>query len=453
MANLNNLRSAANIQHDNRNLHDVPKNYYYHDKCEAPGPTCSTCGYKRGHDYYKAMEEEWAKTEDAQVADGQWYTPPNKDIECGDEFTGFVKLTSNLICPNDELRGIVLNGPNAFLDCDDFFISGTGGDMTSSIGIYLQNGATAINCHVFGFDAGVFMEEGNNVLKDSTVARSIKANIATDGEGCMTVDNVLSEGALGDDGDFGDGIDIGHKGDMNIYDSVSTGNFDDGVDVFGEGLCFYAENVKANLNGDNGFFIEHEDGATYLKMVTANSNGDDGIRVDPGGTSVGISEDVILEDVVTLNNGGDGISLVDLKTANLYGTITSQVNDDGLRITCNEDDFECTVNVLGGVTLEGNEKGLAFGGPTDNTISFNVERCASVQACANEVDGVGGDILVNDITATIDGDITCENIFDEDGELEPDGFACERGCTAEVGKGTICQSPVHAYCYPKPEDW
>jgi len=60
----------------------VPKNYYYHDKCEAPGPTCSTCGYKRGHDYYQAMVEEWAKTEDAQLADGQWYTPADREIEC-----------------------------------------------------------------------------------------------------------------------------------------------------------------------------------------------------------------------------------------------------------------------------------------------------------------------------------------------------------------------------------
>jgi len=437
----------------------VPKNYYYHDKCEAPGPTCSTCGYKRGHDYYQAMVEEWAKTEDAQLADGQWYTPADREIECNQTFTGFVKLNSDLICTElNTTSGIVLEGPSAFLDCADFFIRGPRDDGRGnspeevSIGITLKDGATAINCNVIGFYKGVLMEDGNIVLKDSTVALAYDDNIRTEGDGCMVLDKVTSQGASGTGNFFGgtaDGLDIRHSGTINIYKSTFNGNAGDGVDSEDlatlPGLCLHANNVVANFNEGNGYALDHPVGQTDLKMVTGSFNGDFGVSISPF-----LDDDpdhtANVEDVVAIGNGEKGIRFRNLKEANIYGTMTSNFNgNDGFEIVCDLSD-ECTVNDLGVVTLEGNLfDGLFFSG--SNSTTFNVKPCATVQACGNEI--VSGTDVEFDATdpTTVNGDIIC----DTTGNQIPN-FECQRGCTP-AGSGTICQSPVHAYCYPKPEDW
>mmetsp|Transcript_10685 Transcript_10685/g.19601 ORF Transcript_10685/g.19601 Transcript_10685/m.19601 type:complete len:432 (-) Transcript_10685:199-1494(-) len=393
MANLNNLRSAANIQHDNRNLHDVPKNYYYHDKCEeAPPPVCDTCGYQRDHDYSKVMVDKWATTEDAQVADGQWYAPSDKTITCGAEITEFTKLTSDLICidpgnTNDPSSGLVLSGPNAVLDCAKFSIVGPVQDNSASIGLHLQNGATAMNCNIEGFYHAVKMENGDNIFKDSTVVGSDNDNIQTEGFGCMVIDNV--ETIYSDD----NGIQAAHNGVINLYNIKATANLDDGVEIQSNIECANLENVEAIANEDNGIEIQS------VPMV------------------------------------------------GLYGTITSEFNeDDGLELECDLSaaDGGCEVKVFADVILRGNrEKGIDFLGSEPTT--FTVDDCGTVKACENEKDiegdtGEGGTPIIN-------GDITCD--ITRSGL--PTDFECQDGCFAnDVGSGTICQSPVHATCYPKP---
>mmetsp|Transcript_28021 Transcript_28021/g.46369 ORF Transcript_28021/g.46369 Transcript_28021/m.46369 type:complete len:584 (-) Transcript_28021:493-2244(-) len=546
MANLNNLRSAANIQHDNRNLHDVPKNYYYHDKCEAPPSlcgkcdkckTCDTCGYQRGYDYYQAMLEEWAKTEEAQVADGQWYAPADKTIQCGATITGFTKLNSNLICnANDASSGLVLSGRNAVLDCAKNSIVGpTGTSNSNSIGITLIGGATALNCNVQGFNVGVLMEDGNNIFKDSRVVGSGGPgggdNIRTRGEGgCMTIDNVETSYS-----DY-DGIDADHNGVINIYNVKANGNQERGVRIQDNVECANLEDIEAVGNGDEGILSE----STDLNIINARANGnsDDGIRINnptecanlenieasgnyeddgidvrhngilniknaklfrneddgididssvncanlenieafqnekegiqarsnivniinvkvfenrDGMELLSLIECASLENVEAFGNDENGISLSSVPKVGLYGTITSEFNDqDGLEIFCNISPANggCEVKVFADVTLTGNrDDGLDFNGDGSG-ITFTVDACGSVKICSNRGD-IGGDD--DDDSPTIDGEITCDEINDSVVDPEGEDFECQEGCFANVGSAAACQSPVHAYCYPKPE--
>mmetsp|Transcript_28022 Transcript_28022/g.46373 ORF Transcript_28022/g.46373 Transcript_28022/m.46373 type:complete len:537 (-) Transcript_28022:493-2103(-) len=499
MANLNNLRSAANIQHDNRNLHDVPKNYYYHDKCEAPPSlcgkcdkckTCDTCGYQRDHDYSKVMVDKWATTEDAQVADGQWYAPSDKTITCGAEITEFTKLTSDLICidpgnTNDPSSGLVLSGPNAVLDCAKFSIVGPVQDNSASIGLHLQNGATAMNCNIEGFYHAVKMENGDNIFKDSRVVGSTNDNIRTEGEdGCMVIDNVETIYSAFD------GIEAQHDGVINIYNVKAIGNIGgDGVDIL-RTECANLENIEASGNyEDDGIDVRHN-GILNIKNAKLFRNEDDGIDIDSsvncanlenieafqnekegiqarsnivniinvkvfenrdGMELLSLIECASLENVEAFGNDENGISLSSVPKVGLYGTITSEFNDqDGLEIFCNISPANggCEVKVFADVTLTGNrDDGLDFNGDGSG-ITFTVDACGSVKICSNRGD-IGGDD--DDDSPTIDGEITCDEINDSVVDPEGEDFECQEGCFANVGSAAACQSPVHAYCYPKPE--
>ena len=70
-----------------------------------------------------------------------------------------------------DITAITMIGPDAVLDCagNMIFNGATTDPSSGSYGILLVNGATAMNCVVEGFGDGVYMDGGNNVLKDSKV--------------------------------------------------------------------------------------------------------------------------------------------------------------------------------------------------------------------------------------------------------------------------------------------
>mmetsp|Transcript_28703 Transcript_28703/g.53916 ORF Transcript_28703/g.53916 Transcript_28703/m.53916 type:complete len:477 (+) Transcript_28703:223-1653(+) len=444
------LRSPSTI--DDRVLH--PDSWYHehnyndHAQCTRPKPLCGTCDYKRDEDYYQSM------VENSQVEDGHQYTPPDNTVTCGDVFTGFVKLTSNLVCdrgartadgdPYDgrSVQAITLDGPGSLLDCDGNTImmpvaTFQGGEEESA-GIVLKNGAKAINCNVVGFATGVLMENGNNVLKNSMVGGS-QNNIRTMGSNsCMVLDGVESTGAIS-----GSGLQVQHEGTMLIFDSTFTGNAGDGVfsgsaEIGSDlDLCFSADNADASGNVEFGFNLRHGK-TTDIKRSRANFNGADGLIVGAITLEEAENPKLNLEDVQTIGNALSGISTNSFDVST-FGSVTSLGNQRGYVFTCFH---PCDLNVKGDLELEGAEQvGILFGGEED--ISVSVEDCAFLKACSN----INGDIRDDvDSSATVTfegGGVTC-------GTENVDGLDC-KSCPNDVGEGTICTSPVAAYCYPKPE--
>jgi len=93
-------------------------------------------------------------------------TPPpvvcGSTVQCGQTFTGEVKLTEDLYCPQTT-RGscaITLEGEDAVLDCNQYMIDG---DIRVGNGICLRNSASAINCYVQKFEDGIYVENGGEV--------------------------------------------------------------------------------------------------------------------------------------------------------------------------------------------------------------------------------------------------------------------------------------------------
>mmetsp|Transcript_28715 Transcript_28715/g.53954 ORF Transcript_28715/g.53954 Transcript_28715/m.53954 type:complete len:480 (+) Transcript_28715:129-1568(+) len=448
-----NLRSPSTIE--DRVLH--PDSWYYqhneydHAQCTRPQPICDDCGYKRDQDYYHAMIES------SQVEDGQLYTPPDTEIKCGGEtLSGFVKLTSNLVCDADadetndgydggDVKAITISGPGSVLDCDGNTIMmpvGTApGDSVEdgSVGIVLENGAFAINCKVSGFNTGVWMKGRNNVLKNSLVGGATTDNISTSGYGCMTVDGVESVGA-GEDG-----LQIDHAGTMQVFASTFQGNGDEvGDGIFtddGVDLCFTADEVNAIGNSGRGLNLFHS-GPAYLKRTNASFNeGDAGVfRFDDSGSTL------TLEDVKLIGNVGDGLFAQDVDITT-YGTVTSLGNgDDGVEFLAFSGN-NVDINVKGDLVLEGSgSNGLSLDN-TDGAVSVSVKDCAFLKSCSN----IDPDIVASAGSGTImfeEGvDVTCDEVHDDlIGE-----FSCSKDCPNDIGTGTICSSPVAAYCYPKPE--
>jgi len=391
--------------------------------------------------------------ENSQVEDGHQYTPPDNTVTCGDVFTGFVKLTSNLVCdrgartadgdPYDgrSVQAITLDGPGSLLDCDGNTImmpvaTFQGGEEESA-GIVLKNGAKAINCNVVGFATGVLMENGNNVLKNSMVGGS-QNNIRTMGSNsCMVLDGVESTGAISNSG-----LQVQHEGTMLIFDSTFTGNAGDGVfsgsaEIGSDlDLCFSADNADASGNVENGFNliqIKTRD----IKRSRANFNGKFGLLVVDG-TGGAENPKLNLEDVQTIGNALSGISTNSFDVST-FGSVTSLGNgSNGYIFNCVLQ--PCDLNVKGDLELEGAlEDGLLFGGL--QAISVSVEDCAFLKACSN-IDGDIDDLPAASVTFE-GGDVTC-------GTEDINGLDC-KSCPNDVGEGTICTSPVAAYCYPKPE--
>mmetsp|Transcript_13203 Transcript_13203/g.16813 ORF Transcript_13203/g.16813 Transcript_13203/m.16813 type:complete len:409 (+) Transcript_13203:37-1263(+) len=100
-------------------------------------------------------------------------TPPpvcGSTVQCGQTFTGEVKLTEDLFCTDTEpppiggdicdICAITLDGEDAELDCNEFMVHNSGAMV---IGICLLNGARAKNCYVQKFLVGIYVQNGGEV--------------------------------------------------------------------------------------------------------------------------------------------------------------------------------------------------------------------------------------------------------------------------------------------------
>ena len=88
-------------------------------------------------------------------------------VQCGQTFTGEVKLTEDLYCPQTTSGNcaITLEGEDAVLDCNQYMIDGDDDSQFDSPGngICLRNSASAINCYVQKFLVGIYVENGGEV--------------------------------------------------------------------------------------------------------------------------------------------------------------------------------------------------------------------------------------------------------------------------------------------------
>mmetsp|Transcript_11950 Transcript_11950/g.19183 ORF Transcript_11950/g.19183 Transcript_11950/m.19183 type:complete len:339 (-) Transcript_11950:93-1109(-) len=337
-----------------------------------------------------------------------------------------------------------MRGPGAVLDCMKNTIMSSGqiavpeDPADGSIGIFLENGARAINCNVAGFYTGVYMQDGNNILENSKVGGAA-SNIYTAGRGCMVVDNVESTNGL-------NGLAITHDGTMQVYNSRFSANEGPGILTFDPtevgdvNICFSANNVVSTGNGAHGIALTNE-GRAEIKHSELSYNVGNGLF--PGSSNL----QIFLEDTETIGNADGGIAIPrrrdedDLENIeiNTYGTVSSLGNrENGLDFIC---ESNCELNVLGELVLEGNgDVGLE-----SENLDVTVPSCASLKACGNlefggilDIDDRGG--------SSFEGDVICSS--KDSAALE----SCEPGCNdIGEGDGIVCKSPITALCFPKPE--
>jgi hypothetical protein len=311
-------------------------------------------------------------------------------LMCGYAFTGAVSLTSPLECTT--ATALTLDGADAVLDCGGNLIFADA-IVSGSIGILLQNGATAINCMVSGFETGVSMDGGDNTLQDSTIFDNGIGVVTSgdSGDGSMTIQGVV---AFANDNngasDAGDGVRVGSSGAISIVDLESMDNFNDG-------LSFYVPTgtkLDASVEG--------------LNLLSA---GEDNLEV-------------AAEESTESGAGGAGAITLTFMGENKI----TEANTMGLRLAGPEGIYN-----LGGVLdISGNgDRGIIL---TAGTVIFPPDSVATV--CNNEAatSGTPTDIDL-DVGEAINQSgqctpLVCGNVDDNIGS----GLVCEQSCP---DKGTV----------------
>mmetsp|Transcript_16547 Transcript_16547/g.28864 ORF Transcript_16547/g.28864 Transcript_16547/m.28864 type:complete len:492 (+) Transcript_16547:257-1732(+) len=457
-----------NIESDfERVLH--PQWYYdqLYNQCGTPPTLCDTCNYSRNN-YHRQLnrysrsntsemsgtseptnvtttsetEETTTMTTYDKVADASGY---NTVVHCGNSLSGYVQLTSNLVC--NDASGLTISGSSSVLDCNHFAIIQPVGSTTTTTtqGLTLTGGARAVNCKIVGFDVGVLMEDGNNVLQNSVVGGSTTDNIQTDGDhGCMVLDTVKSINA------GGNGLQVNHDGTVQIYDSIFNANGVNGVETDTHGdLCFSADGVQANANKGMVGYAETGNGI-YLMMnqkaqltnVEVSYNNQNGLDT--------VIANLVLEGITAIGNGHDGVMVgtypTKPTTVSVYGNSRFFANgDDGFQFMCSHDDT-CELKTIGTIISEGNDHGAYFGDGY-GSIGVDVTSCGLLGFCSNIDKDIVEALSGGDISYTGSGDIVCSSI---DGDSSPSNV-CEDRCN-DVGEGTVCKSAIAALCY-RDEKW
>ena len=134
--------------------------------------------------------------------------PPITLTGCGESFTDQkVVLSDNLDCgPRDDdvgrqLCAVILDGPQAELDCKDKTLSQVASSQVASSpqyldgpfssGICLKNGAKAINCNVQRFYYGISVTDGGEVVNSNLGSNNdgIFAFTDTDTDATLTIED------------------------------------------------------------------------------------------------------------------------------------------------------------------------------------------------------------------------------------------------------------------------
>lgn len=115
-------------------------------------PTCSAASKKSGS---KGKSNGGCSSKASNAESGS--------VECGETYKTAITLTSSLLC--EDMNGgsvaLTLSGEDAVLDCSGFSVSsGEKKFAKNVVGIKLEDGASAMNCIVKGFEDGFLLVDG-----------------------------------------------------------------------------------------------------------------------------------------------------------------------------------------------------------------------------------------------------------------------------------------------------
>lgn len=272
-------------------------------------------------------------------------TPPpvvcGSTVQCGQTFTGEVKLTEDLYCPQTTSGNcaITLEGEDAVLDCNQYMIDGDG--FSPGNGICLRNSASAINCYVQNFLVGIYVENGGEVNECEVMFNIF--GIKVENEASSTT-----------------------KIKMKISNTYSHDNQVNGINFFGSGqspetseTSIEVVNVKSNNNGVRGMSFIGENAKLKVKVTDseASNNNVAGIWV----AKVGENEaavDLELDGIISRYNEN-------------FGVYVSSVTGD--------------VKVKGAVNLYKN--GVSGFYADDANVDIVVERRGALNSCGHLASG------------------------------------------------------------------
>mmetsp|Transcript_10373 Transcript_10373/g.21989 ORF Transcript_10373/g.21989 Transcript_10373/m.21989 type:complete len:470 (+) Transcript_10373:70-1479(+) len=309
-------------------------------------------------------------------------TPPtgNAGNACGETFDGPVYLDGPVFCKGDD--GLTLDGPYAVLDCQHNTIF-SGDDF----GIRLMNGATVRNCKVSGFDIGIQMLEGDNLVENTKVIGSRIGITMKDGN------NYVRHATI----------------------PGTTGN--DGIQLDGNG-CNTIENTSISDSGDEGIDLDNDfTGNLVLNAVKITGSRGDGIefKSNSAAPSCDTTSDrypkIFLIDSEISFNRGDGVEWNSNVCGNLelYGTNTFEGNDDGGI----EAEHTGTLVFNGETLLLGNTRsGLELGDSTDITFAYYSK--TAICGNGNDIDDEADINIESDFDGMIrkGGALICDNVQD-----------------------------------------
>eukprot|EP00985_Skeletonema_marinoi_P012167 scaffold5824_cov81-Skeletonema_marinoi.AAC.3 len=278
-------------------------------------------------------------------------TPPpvvcGSTVQCGQTFTGEVKLTEDLYCPQTTSGNcaITLEGEDAVLDCNQYMIDGD--DSSSGRGVCLLNGASAINCYVQKFEDGIYVKNGGEV-KDCEVMFNVALGIHIENEASSTTKIKMK------------------ISNTYIHDNGNEGIFFRGRPESSE-TSIEVNNVKSNHNGRNGMLFIGGDNVKLQVQVTdseTSNNEFSGISIvrfmAPNSDA---AVDLELDGIISRYNGGDGLNVSSFNTAG------------------------GEVKVKGDVNLYKNGSSGFFVGNADVGVDVVVERRGALNSCGHLASG------------------------------------------------------------------
>ena len=248
-------------------------------------------------------------------------------VQCGDTITQSTKLDSDVVCPAEASRGVVIGADNVTLKLAGHTIRNTSGDGT---GIWaIPDEGEYSNVHIRGGTIEGFGSAVRMVASDSSVRRLTTSGddvqILTNGNRNVVSRNDVTEIGGGSLGLYIIGADAHVRGNTIRGASVGINNFGEraryvlntiehcsGPNGIGINIGAYTTNVVVNRNVVSGCYwgiiatAFSETGAAVLRFNQTNGNTEFGLLINDANAIVGRN--------TANNNGHTGIR------SNLAGT-------------------------------------------------------------------------------------------------------------------------------------
>eukprot|EP00985_Skeletonema_marinoi_P016618 scaffold8976_cov173-Skeletonema_marinoi.AAC.2 len=298
-------------------------------------------------------------------------TPPpvvcGSTVQCGQTFTGEVKLTEDLYCPQTTSGNcaITLEGEDAVLDCNQYMIDGDDNSPGNGNGICLRNSASAINCYVQKFLLGIYVENGGEV-NDCEVMFNDAQGIRIVNEASSTTKMKISNTYIHDNGRTGISFVGTGESPESSETSIEVNNVKSNHN--GEGMSIFGKNVKLQVQvTDSETSNNDNSGIVILKLARSDA-----------------AVDLELDGIISRYNEN-------------FGVYVSSFNTAGGE-----------VKVKGDVNLYKN--GLSGFYADDANVDVVVERRGALNSCGNLASGSLDEDIRSDGVATFSGNgYTCDS--------------------------------------------